>query len=108
MVVLLVSGVLEGFVTPSPLPTWARITIGVVVELLFLAYVFVVGRAAARRGVTGDVGEESGWVMDFGDIKQKFSPIYDILDHHYLNDVPGLENPTSEVVARWIWQQLRC
>jgi 6-pyruvoyltetrahydropterin/6-carboxytetrahydropterin synthase len=45
--------------------------------------------------------------MDFGEIKQKFSPIYDRLDHHYLNDVPGLENPTSEVVARWIWQQLK-
>lgn len=56
-VVLLVSGVLEGFVTPSPLPTWARIAIGVVVESLFLAYVFVVGRAAARRGVTGDVAD---------------------------------------------------
>ena len=64
VVVLLVSGVLEGFVTPSPLPTWARITIGVVVELLFLAYVFVVGRAAARRGVTGDVGErEQGYAV---------------------------------------------
>lgn len=57
VVVLLVSGVIEGFVTPSPLPTWARIGIGAVVEALFLAYVFVIGRAAARRGVTGDVAE---------------------------------------------------
>jgi len=57
VVVLLVSGIIEGFVTPSPLPTWARIGIGVVVEGLFLAYVFVVGRSAARRGVTGDVAE---------------------------------------------------
>jgi uncharacterized membrane protein SpoIIM required for sporulation len=54
-VVLLVSGAIEGFVTPSDLPTWARIGIGVVAEALFLAYVFVVGRAAAREGVTGDV-----------------------------------------------------
>ena len=54
--VLLISGVIEAFVTPSPLPTWARIAIGVVAELLFLAYVFVVGRRAARAGETGDVG----------------------------------------------------
>ncbi|RAJ62620.1 putative membrane protein SpoIIM required for sporulation [Streptomyces sp. Amel2xB2] len=53
--VLLVSGVIEGFVTPSGLPTWARITIGVVSELLFLAYVYVVGGRAARAGETGDV-----------------------------------------------------
>ena len=55
VVVLLVSGAIEGFVTPSGLPTWARITIGVTAEVLFLAYVFVVGRAAVREGVTGDV-----------------------------------------------------
>jgi len=54
-VVLLVSGVIEAFVTPSGLPTWARIGIGVVAEVFFLAYVFVVGRAAFARGVTGDV-----------------------------------------------------
>lgn len=53
--VLLVSGAIEGFVTPSDLPTWARITIGVIAEAIFLAYVFIVGRAAARQGVTGDV-----------------------------------------------------
>lgn len=57
VVVLLVSGVIEGFVTPSSLPTWARIGIGAVVEVTFLLYVFVVGRAAARAGVTGDVSE---------------------------------------------------
>lgn len=53
--VLLVSGVIEGFVTPSGLPTWARIAIGVLAEVAFLLYVFVVGRAAAARGATGDV-----------------------------------------------------
>ncbi len=57
--------------------------------------------------VQGPVDPHAGWVMDFGEIKQKFSPVYETLDHHYLNDVPGLENPTSEVVARWIWQQLK-
>jgi 6-pyruvoyltetrahydropterin/6-carboxytetrahydropterin synthase len=45
--------------------------------------------------------------MDFGDIKQAFAPIYDQLDHHYLNDIAGLENPTSENMALWIWQKLK-
>jgi uncharacterized membrane protein SpoIIM required for sporulation len=53
--VLFVSGALEAFVTPSGLPTWARIGIGVIVELLFLAYVYVIGRRAALAGETGDV-----------------------------------------------------
>ncbi|MEF3119371.1 stage II sporulation protein M [Streptomyces chrestomyceticus] len=55
--VLFVSGVLEGFVTPSGLPTWARITIGVVAELAFLVYVYVLGGRAVRSGETGDVDE---------------------------------------------------
>jgi 6-pyruvoyltetrahydropterin/6-carboxytetrahydropterin synthase len=45
--------------------------------------------------------------MDFGDIKSAFAPIYDQLDHHYLNDVEGLENPTSENLALWIWGKLK-
>ncbi|MCW2800382.1 MAG: integral rane protein [Aeromicrobium sp.] len=53
--VLLVSGLIEAFVTPSGLPTWARIGIGVTAELLFFAYVFVVGRNAVHRGFTGDI-----------------------------------------------------
>ena len=57
-VVLLVSGVIEAFVTPSPLPTWARVGIGVVAEVVFLAYVFVLGRRAARAGFTGDLDAE--------------------------------------------------
>lgn len=55
VVVLLVSGVIEAFVTPSPLPTWARLGIGVLAELVFLGYVFVVGRSAYLRGHTGDI-----------------------------------------------------
>jgi uncharacterized membrane protein SpoIIM required for sporulation len=54
-VVLFISAVVEAFVTPSPLPTWARIGIGVLAEVVFLGYVFVVGRAAALRGATGDI-----------------------------------------------------
>lgn len=56
--VLLVSGVIEGFVTPSGLPTAARIAIGVLAEALFLAYVFVLGRRAVAQGATGDLEEE--------------------------------------------------
>jgi len=55
VVVLAISGVIEAFVTPSPLPTWARISIGVLAELAFFAYVFTVGRWACQRGATGDV-----------------------------------------------------
>ncbi|MDJ0341243.1 stage II sporulation protein M [Streptomyces sp. H10-C2] len=54
-VVLFVSGAIEGFVTPSGLPTWARITIGIVAELLFLGYVYGAGRRAVRLGETGDL-----------------------------------------------------
>ena len=57
IVVLLVSGVIEAFVTPSPLPTWARITIGVVAEAVFLGYVIAFGRRALAAGVTGDIAE---------------------------------------------------
>jgi uncharacterized membrane protein SpoIIM required for sporulation len=53
--VLAVSGCIEAFVTPSPLPTWARIAIGVLAEATFLAYVFVLGRRAVARGETGDI-----------------------------------------------------
>ena len=53
--VLLVSGLIEAFVTPSGLPTWARVGIGVLAEAAFFAYVFVLGRAAYLRGETGDI-----------------------------------------------------
>lgn len=57
--------------------------------------------------VSGEVGEQSGWVMDFVELKQAFQPLYDRLDHNYLNEIEGLENPTSENLARWIWQELQ-
>lgn len=60
-----------------------------------------------RIVVAGEPGETSGWVMDFSDIKSVFKPIYDRLDHHYLNDIEGLENPTSENLAIWIWNELK-
>jgi len=57
--------------------------------------------------VSGEVGERTGWVMDFAELRQTFQPFYDQLDHHYLNEIEGLENPTSENLARWIWQRLK-
>ncbi len=57
--------------------------------------------------VSGDVDETTGWVIDFADISNSFKPLFDCLDHHYLNDIEGLENPTSENLAKWIWQKLK-
>jgi len=57
--------------------------------------------------VRGAVDPTTGWVMDFADIKKAFAPLYDQLDHRFLNEIPGLENPTSENIARWIWTRLK-
>ena len=57
--------------------------------------------------VEGPLDPRLGWVMDFADLKAAFQPIEDALDHRCLNDVAGLENPTSENLARWIWQRLK-
>ena len=56
--------------------------------------------------VSGPIGAQSGWVIDFADIKAAFQPVYDALDHRDLNEIAGLENPTSEVLAQWIWERL--
>ncbi len=53
------------------------------------------------------VRRESGWVRDFGEIKRLCIPVIDELDHKYLNDIPGLSNPTSENIARWVWNRLK-
>ena len=57
--------------------------------------------------VSGTPDAKTGWVMDFADIKTAFAPIFAVIDHHCLNDVPGLENPTSEQLAQWIWRRLK-
>ena len=57
--------------------------------------------------IEGDVDPHTGWIRDFAEIKAIFKPIYERLDHNYLNDIPGLENPTSENLARWLWNQLK-
>lgn len=56
--------------------------------------------------VQGDVSETTGWVVDFGDLKIIAKSYIDQLDHTYLNDIEGLENPTSENIAVWIWRKL--
>ncbi|GAG18061.1 unnamed protein product, partial [marine sediment metagenome] len=54
----------------------------------------------------GDLDPLLGWVVDFADVKKAWAPLHEQLDHYYLNDIHGLENPTSEVLARWIGRKL--
>lgn len=56
--------------------------------------------------VRGDADEATGMVIDFAEIKAAFAPLHDQLDHRYLNDIEGLDNPTSENLASWIWDRL--
>ncbi len=57
--------------------------------------------------VAGPLHEKLGWVVDFADIEGAWRPIAERLDHRTLNEVPGLDNPTSENLAAWLWQQLK-
>lgn len=54
----------------------------------------------------GAVDPETGFLLDYGVISGAFADLRDLLDHNYLNEIPGLENPTSEELARWIWEKL--
>jgi len=56
--------------------------------------------------VEGDVDDTAGWVTDFADLADAFEPLRAKLDHYYLNEIEGLENPTSEHLAMWIWERL--
>ena len=56
--------------------------------------------------VRGEVGPETGMVIDFAEIKEAFQPLWQQLDHNYLNEIEGLANPTSENLAVWIWERL--
>ncbi len=58
-------------------------------------------------GLEGEVSEPEGWIVDFGEIKRAFKPLLEQMDHHCLNDLEGLENPTAENMARWIYERLR-
>ena len=56
---------------------------------------------------SGPVYSDSGWVFDYADLKAAFDPYLANLDHNYLNDIEGLENPTVENLAIWIWRKLK-
>lgn len=57
--------------------------------------------------ISGDVQSYTGWVMDFAHIKNIIKPLIDLVDHKILNDIPGLQNPTSEHVCMWFWQRIK-
>jgi 6-pyruvoyltetrahydropterin/6-carboxytetrahydropterin synthase len=57
--------------------------------------------------VEGPVGKKSGWVVDFAEIDGVVRPVVETLDHRNLNDIDGLSNPTSEMLAAWIWKRIR-
>ena len=57
--------------------------------------------------VEGDCDPRLGWLMDYADISAAFRPIWEKLDHRYLNEIAGLKNPTSENLAVWIWRRLK-
>ena len=57
--------------------------------------------------VAGECDPKLGWLIDYAEISEAFKPLYDQLDHYYLNEIPGLENPTSEIIAVWIWDRLK-
>ncbi|PYK99315.1 MAG: 6-carboxytetrahydropterin synthase QueD [Verrucomicrobia bacterium] len=57
--------------------------------------------------VAGECDLTLGWLMDYADISEAFRPFWEQLDYRYLNEIPGLENPTSENIAVWIWQGLK-
>ena len=57
--------------------------------------------------VAGECDARLGWLVDYADLSAAFRPLWEQLDHRYLNEVQGLENPTSEHLARWIWDRLK-
>ena len=57
--------------------------------------------------LVGECEPRLGWLMDYAAISEAFKPILQRLDHYYLNEIPGLENPTSENIAAWIWRRLK-
>ncbi len=57
--------------------------------------------------VAGELDPKLDWVLDYADISKSFKPLWEKLDHRYLNEIPGLENPTSENIALWIWKRLK-
>ena len=61
----------------------------------------------AEIAIEGECDPKLGWLVDYADLSQSFKPLWEELDHRYLNEIPGLENPTSENIALWIWARLK-
>lgn len=59
-----------------------------------------------RVAVSGEIHKHYGWVVDFAYLSKEVKPLIEKLDHCLLNDIQGLENPTSEILAKWIWEHL--
>lgn len=57
--------------------------------------------------VAGELDVAKGFLVDYGDIKAVTAPLEQQLDHYCLNEIAGLENPTSEMIAKWIWDRLK-
>ena len=57
--------------------------------------------------IRGPLDPSSGWVIDYGDLKKAAQPLIDQVDHYYLNEIEGLSNPTSEVLAQWFYDRLK-
>ena len=57
--------------------------------------------------IEGDIDPDRGWLMDFSDIDKHVQPLVTSLDHRVLNEVAGLDNPTSELLAVWLWGKIR-
>jgi 6-pyruvoyltetrahydropterin/6-carboxytetrahydropterin synthase len=57
--------------------------------------------------IVGEVDPKTGWLIDFAELHKLWLPLWDQLDHRYLNEIEGLSNPTSEVLAKWIWDRMK-
>jgi 6-pyruvoyltetrahydropterin/6-carboxytetrahydropterin synthase len=60
-----------------------------------------------RVTIAGEIDPSIGWIMDFADLKAAVDPTIKRLDHYYLNEIEGLENPTSENLCKWLWAEIK-
>ena len=87
-----------------------RVRLFVVLAVAFctaLVVADIIGVKLFEVLLAGEVDPKTGFLIDFGDVDAVVAPIVARLDHYYLNEVEGLENPTSENLARWLWRRLR-
>jgi len=60
-----------------------------------------------RVYIAGELIKQQGWIIDYADLKSVIQPVIEIIDHQLLNDIPGLENPTSELLVIWLWNKIK-